>query len=156
MAAPKGNKYAIGNNGGAPTKYDPKYCEEIIDYFDIEPTREIEIPHFKGGEVAWTDKKVVANKLPAFHRFAKHINVDHTTLHEWCKVHKEFSQAYSYAKELQKYFLIENGLNGTYNPTAYVFTAKNITDMRDSQEITNTFGLKNLDKKHIDKLIDKL
>lgn len=36
MAAPKGNKYAIGNNGGRPPVYDSpdKLHEKIIEYFD--------------------------------------------------------------------------------------------------------------------------
>lgn len=36
MAAPKGNKYAVGNNGGRPPKYKkPKDLQnKIIEYFD--------------------------------------------------------------------------------------------------------------------------
>lgn len=29
MAAPLGNKNAVGNEGGAPTKYDPKYNDQV-------------------------------------------------------------------------------------------------------------------------------
>lgn len=138
MPAEKGNKYALGNDGGRPSAYDPKYCNEIIDYFKREPYREVEIPHYKGGEVSWVDKKMVANEVPTFHGFAEEIGVHRHTILNWCDQHKEFLDAYTYAKELQKWFLIENGLNGTYNPTAFVFTAKNVTDMKDKSDIDHT------------------
>ena len=138
MAAPKGNKFAEGNDGGRPTDYKEEYCDAIIEYFSIEPQREIEIPHYKGGEVTWVDKKFVANPLPKFHEFAKSIGVTHQTLHNWKDEHKEFFEAYKECKELQKWFLIENGLNANYNASAYIFTAKNITDMRDTLHNENT------------------
>jgi hypothetical protein len=49
--------------------------------------------------------------------------------------------AYNKAKEYQKFFLIENALAGLYNPTAFIFTAKNITDMRDQQEVKHSGGI---------------
>jgi len=85
----------------------------------------------KDGEVKWVDYKLMANRLPTFHRFAEKINVDMSSLTAWRKIHPEFSSAYKRAKRLQKYFLIENGLNGCYNPHFTMFVAKNITDMRD-------------------------
>lgn len=143
MPAPKDNKFALGNNGGAPSKYDAKYCQEIIDYFSVEPMREVEIPHYgKDGGISWTDTKQVANPLPKLHEFARKIGVTQKTLHNWCDEHEEFLQAFTYAKELQKWFLIENGLNGCYNPSAYIFTAKNISDMRDKTETEHSGELK--------------
>ena len=53
----------------------------------------------------------------------------------WTKVHKEFSVAYSISKELQKEFLITNGLLGLYDSSFAKFTAKNITDMGDEQNL---------------------
>lgn len=135
MAAPKGNKYALGNNGGAPSQYDPEYCQAIIDYFTVDPYYIEEINHYgKNGALAWVDKKRMSNPLPKFHEFAGTIGVTHATLLNWCKSHEEFFEAYERAKELQKFFLIENGLNGCYNPSSFIFVAKNITDMKDKQE----------------------
>lgn len=141
MAAPKGNKNAIGNKGGRPTDYRPEYCEALIKWFEIEPNREVEIPHYKDGEITWNDYKIIANKLPKFHEFAKSIGIVHSTLLEWCDKNIEFSKAYTRAKELQKYFLIENGLNGCYNPTFAIFVSKNITDMKDKTETQISGGL---------------
>jgi hypothetical protein len=139
-AAPKGNKNAKGNKGGRPTDYKSEYCEALIKWFEVEPNREVEIPHLKDGEVAWTDYKIMANPLPKFHEFAKSIGVVHSTLLEWCDKQIEFSKTYTRAKELQKYFLIENGLNGCYNANFAIFVSKNITDMRDRQELTGADG----------------
>jgi hypothetical protein len=135
-----GNQNALGNEGGRPTDYLPEYCDQLIEYFEIEPNREVEIPHLKDGEVVWIDYKIVANRLPVFHEFAKKIGVTHKTLLNWCDSHVEFLQSYTQAKELQKFFLIENGLSNCYNANFAIFTAKNITDMRDRQEITGADG----------------
>jgi hypothetical protein len=138
MPAPKGNKYALGNKGGAPTLYKPEYCEQLIEWFSGEPYRVEEIPHYRNGQVSWIDKKLIPNKLPTFHTFATHIGVTPQVIPDWAKRHEEFGRAYAYAKELQKYFLIENGLNGIYNAAAFTFVAKNITDMHDKHEIEST------------------
>jgi hypothetical protein len=139
-AAPLGNKFAVGNKGGRPTDYKSEYCDQLIEWFEIEPNREVEIPHYKDGEVTWNDYKTVANRLPKFHEFAKSIGTSTVTMLEWCEKHEEFLNAYTRAKELQKYFLIENGLNGCYNPNFAIFVSKNITDMRDRQELTGPDG----------------
>ena len=47
----------------------------------------------------------------------------------------EFCKAYKEAKELQKEFLIHNGLVGAANAPVTIFTAKNVTDMRDQVDV---------------------
>lgn len=121
---------------GRPTKYTPDLCERIIEFFDIEPHTDVEIPHYKNGELAWMDKKRMANPLPTLYKFAKENGIGYQTIHDWvnpkhASFKKEFSEAFMCAKELQKNFLIENGLNGCYNPLFAKFVAINITDMRD-------------------------
>ena len=55
MPAPKGNKYAKGNKGGQPTDYDPKYCQEIINFFSTTPIKKEKfkenIEYFKNGTI---------------------------------------------------------------------------------------------------------
>lgn len=117
---------------GRPTKYDPKYCQEIIEYFSIEPNYEKQYP--KMGKFGPTiEYKTVANKMPALHRFAHSIGVCHDTLLEWVKIYPDFSVALKKAKELQKWFLIENGLNKIYDASFAKFVATNVTDMVDSK-----------------------
>lgn len=142
--AKPGNKNALGNRGNrnarAKTKYKREYADKLVDFFSIEPTREIEIEHFgKDGNFAYTEYKEKANALPTFHKFCDSIGIKSTdTLLDWVKKYPEFKEAHKTAKELQKHFLIANGLAGLYNPTFAIFTAKNITDMRDQQNIDLT------------------
>lgn len=131
---------------GRPPKYKPEFCQQMIQFFSIDPTVEQErlTVNKKGDEVVITDR--VANKLPTFHNFAAAIEVNEDTIVEWASkknekgelVYPDFSAAYKKAKQLQKYFLIENGMNGVYNPAFTIFVAKNITDMRDHFDIEKT------------------
>lgn len=121
-------KEAKKKKTGRPTKYNPKYCEEIIKFFDREAftvvgTRE------NGTEV------MAPCKLPTFEGFAISLGVNRDTINEWVKQHDDFSVAHKRAKDYQKEILMQNGLLGLYDKTFAIFTAKNVTDMSDKQEI---------------------
>lgn len=75
------------------------------------------------------------NRLPTLKNFAKEIEVAYTNVYQWIKKHKKFRHAFTQAKKIRKWFLIENGLQGMYNPAFAMFVAKNITDMKDVQKI---------------------
>lgn len=145
---------------GRPTQYKSRYCRMLIDFFDIEPFEDVKIPHYeksgkthKSGKnegepiVVWVDTKKVANRTPTLRRFAKKIGVGISTLYDWLdKNHgsfkREFSDAFTRARELRKDFLIENGLHGCHNPAFAKFVAVNLTDMKDvtKQEHTGEDG----------------
>lgn len=126
----------VRHPGGRPTDYHPIYCETIVEFFS-KPLTEQQIKSItkkvtQNGTVSErAEFGIVAANLPTFTKFARYIGVDTDTLVEWTKVHPEFSVSYKKCKELQKDFLIDNALAGRYNPAAFIFTAKNITDMRD-------------------------
>src|SRR3990167_8543412 len=87
--------------GGRPTKYRDDFPALLLAYFD---------------------EQIAAEKLPFLSRFARKIaGVCEDTAIEWTKEHLEFSEAYKIAKKMQKEFLIENGLVGKYNATAFIF-----------------------------------
>lgn len=161
----KGNKNAVGNNGGRPSQFKPQYVDELIAFFDIEPMRELVYERSKEwyregkgdaeGQVKKFSEKIrhIPNKMPTLFRFARKIDVSYVTVNNWYKQGKEtiteegpdkgnlahpelapFSEAYDAAKEMQKEFLITIGLAGAAPPSAYIFTAKNVTDMRDKVE----------------------
>jgi hypothetical protein len=126
--------------GGRPTKYKEEYCQEIVEYFDIDPTVEVDVVHtYKNGDTV-EKSELRANNLRFLSGFARKIGVCHDTLLEWTKKHPEFSEAYKIAKSLQKEHLITCGLQGLFQSTAFIFTAKNITDMRDQKAIDHTSG----------------
>jgi hypothetical protein len=105
----------------------------------------------KTGKVKWKDYKRFANKLPTLVGFAKHIKVAIRTVYNWADENTgsfqvEFLHAFKQAKLLQKDFLIQNGLQGLYNPIFSKFTAINITDMRDQQDVVLSFDWRSLAK----------
>lgn len=107
---------------GRPSKYDEKYCEEIIAHCS------------KGGFVE---------------RFAINIGVHTDTLLEWCKKHEEFSVAYKRARLAHLAYMLELGhdlVTGKERGQAgpWYFLMKNIhgwRDVVDQQHNLNITGI---------------
>lgn len=112
-----------------------------MEFFSIEPTREvITTITCKNGTTIEKPEERPAH-LPFFGAFARSIGVNEDTIVEWAKAHPEFSVAYAQAKDLQKSILITCGLLGLYNPVFAKFTAVNITNWRDKQDIEHSGNL---------------
>lgn len=130
---------------GRPPKYKETFCEEIIKFFDVEKSkREVKSVVSGKNEYERTNYESIPNELPTFAKFARKIKVNGDTIVKWAKKNKEFNAAYNTAKELQKEFLVDNGLAGLYPPASFIFTAKNITDMKDKSETDITSGGKKI------------
>lgn len=151
------NKKTHGNS-----KYEDKYCDKLIKFFS-RPSRQKFLVKKGIKELKLKDEyKIIANDLPFFSKFEIENNLYIGRLSRWNKTknkdgswkYPKFRQSYKKAKELQKIFLINNGLAGLYNPTAFIFTAKNITDMRDTRDLDITSGGESL--KQIAKAITEL
>lgn len=122
MAAKKGNKYAEGNKGGRP---------RAIALEELTATGETMLAWFSEHQTNLKEWK----RIPFFSRFAREVTkCSEDTLINYAKEDKEFLVAYKQCKQIQKEILIEGGLNGMFNATAYIFTAKNITEMRDNKD----------------------
>lgn len=126
MAAAKNNKYALGNKGGRPPMPEEKKSElfekMLVDFKD----------HLEDFD---------NNKSPIFiEAWARRNNIPYRTLLAYAEANEEFLQTYKECKQIQKELLIQGGLKGYFNPTAFIFTAKNITDMRDKVETDITTG----------------
>lgn len=130
---------------GRPSKWTPEINARLIEFFDREPVTNVEVTKRdkKGNEYT-----VIVEKpcfLPTFEKFAAENDLTTATICSWAKPENEekypgFLYAYKKSKDLQKNILIQNGLRGLYAPAAFIFTAKNITDMRDRQEVTGSDG----------------
>jgi len=127
---------------GRPTKYKPKFCQILVDFFDIEPFEKMEIPHYQndGKTLKWMDYKLIPARMPTLRKFAKKIDVHVSHVYGWINeksptYHKEFSDAFTCAKEIRKDWLIDLGLSGLTPPLSYKFTAINVTDMRDQKDV---------------------
>jgi hypothetical protein len=108
---------------GRPTKYKRQYCDEMVEYFSVEPYT-----------VNPKTKKKEASDIPSMAGFASKIGVCKDTLIEWKDVHAEFSAAYKKAKALQEKWLIVNGLQGAINTPFGIFVLKNLQDYKDKTE----------------------
>lgn len=129
--------------GGAPTKYKKEYCEEIIEYFRIEPYEtKTQQEFFSDGSLKSERVVIIPTKFPTFQDFADSIGVHIDTLNEWCKKHEEFSEAYARAKQLQEKIWLINGMNGQYNSQFAIFFGKNCLGYKDKQELEHSGNLK--------------
>lgn len=113
MAAHKENKYALGNDGGRPRKYDtPEDMEQIIDeYFATETVYTIE-------------------------GLCLALDLDRRTLlnYEKTEGYEEFFLTIKRAKLRVQENLIKRGLLGDYNSTLSIFLLKNNHDYKDQIE----------------------
>jgi len=97
MGAPKGNQYAVGNNGGAPTKYTPEIIQAALDYIeDYDEVHKHAIPSVQGMAIV--------------------LKVNESTLWAWGRDEtKEFSHILKQCKSKQHFTLINQGLKGEFN-----------------------------------------
>lgn len=134
------------NLGGRPPKYTDDFADQLIEYFNAPPTREVVVRDKHGNETT----QVMPGVFPTLARFAANIGVCRDTLHDWATAknpngtHRQpkFSDAYKRAKALQEANLVEGTMAGAYNSTFAIFTAKNVLGWRDKieQEITGKDG----------------
>ena len=126
---------------GRPTKYRKEYCQKILDFFSITPTKIIEETVITKMGIKLI-KREVANRLPTIEGFAISIEVSKPTVIGWTKHHQQFFNAYMRAKDHAKEILIQNGLASLYNEGFAKFVAINCTDMVDKaqHELTGKDG----------------
>lgn len=114
-----------GKAKGRPSKYDPKYIDEMIAFFKRDYTMK------KHG-------KTEACDFPSIARFAVNIGVNKTTIYEWAKHHKEFSNALKKCQEMQEDIIVNNSLKGSYNGSFAQFLLKNNFGYKDRVEQETT------------------
>lgn len=141
------DRKALSAKLGRPSKYQPRYAIDLVEFFsrDYWTIDEVEKTNPMTG-VNYKVKIKRPSDFPTFERFAAEILVDQDTLSNWANakddegnlIHPDFFGAYKVAKAKQKDFLIYHGLAGSYNGSFAIFTAKNVTDMRDKQEMEHS------------------
>ena len=124
--------------GGRPPKYKKEYCDKIIEYFKKAPYQtEYKEEYFVDGSIKSKAPIITATEFPTFQGFADEILVHIDTLHEWCTKHKEFSEAYKRAKQLQEKIWLVNSMQNLYNAQFAQFFGKNCLGYKDKQENIN-------------------
>ncbi len=129
-------------SAGRPTKYKPEYCQQIVDFFDVEPF-EIEettttLPN--GSQV--THKKKVAIEYPMLIDFVMKIGVSYDAIQDWNKKYPDFNRALKSAKKFQEKIIVQNAFKNRYDKTFSIFALKNISGWRDTQHNVNNHSLK--------------
>ena len=97
MAAPKGNKNAIGNKGGTPTIYGKRIIQQTEQYLkDFK----------KNGEV-----------IPTIEGLAVYLKIGRRTIYDWAKQEDkvEFSHIVEALLSLQSRDLVSGGLSNKMN-----------------------------------------
>ena len=136
MAAPKGNQYALGNDGGRPSKYDEKYCDMLIEHFSVIPqTTKSKKTYYADGTLKSEEEYPIASEFPTFQSFANKIGVNMDTLEEWRTKHQDFSESYARAKELQEHIWLVNSMGNLYNSQFAQFFGKNCLGYKDKTEV---------------------
>jgi hypothetical protein len=118
---------------GRPSKYKKEYCEMLIE-------------HMSTGL--------------SFESFAGIVRVNRDTVHEWAKVHQDFSEAKKIGMSLALLKWEKIGMEGMYmgskdnpfNPTVWIFSMKNKFNWSDRKEVEinqSTVQI-NIDKDDVD------
>lgn len=132
----KSNQNKGKRHVGRPSAYNPKYCDEIIDFFDIEPHFETPVTYTYKDGTKKEEIKLIPSDLPTLAGFAVKIGVHRETLNNWASEHKDFFDAIKRAKECQEHILVTNGIQGIYAQAFAIFTAKNIMGWKDRTEFS--------------------
>lgn len=101
---------------GQPTKYDPKYCQLLVD-------------HMSTGR--------------SFESFAAVADVTRSTLYNWEKDHPEFLDAHKRGDDQRLNYMEMTGLTGMggrlpgFSASTWIFAMKNIAKWTDRQDVTS-------------------
>lgn len=120
---------------GQPTKYKPEYCQQLIDYFSIDPTKIAEDETVSSADGDKLIARRMPQRMPWLEGFARKIGVHRNTLRGWCDLHPEFAEAYETAKDLQREFIVDVALSGAAPASFAIFTMKNVCGWRDERDL---------------------
>lgn len=122
---------------GRPTKYKKKYLKLVEKYIESCQDTIDKVSKYEGsqGSMEYDNRLIV--KLPTIEGFAIYLNVATSSLYEWAKEHKDFSEALDRIKRVQKERLITQGLAGVYNSTIAKLILSANHDMREKKDVTS-------------------
>lgn len=155
---PKGEKPPGYAGTGRPSGYRPEYDRMIIDYFDQQPTRDVEVQGFGGA----TKVQVLPNNPPMLAQFAHSIGVSMDTVNRWATDtdadgrprYPSFADSYARARKLHEAMLVQGAALGVYEGRVIQFVLKNwygwkdkaddevVADPISRSELEATFGVK--------------
>jgi hypothetical protein len=102
---------------GRPTDYNYERLHKIIEEYISECIDEVTEFHKTRGDKSDSYDRIIQVKLPSIEGLCLKLNIAKDTLYAWKEKYKEFSYDIDRVLKLQAERLINNGLNGSYNPT---------------------------------------
>jgi hypothetical protein len=124
------------NLGGRPTIYKEEYPELLIKHFNQPSTVMKKVEKLSAGVVKKLNVEH-SNKLPTVASFCRSLLISGDTFYRWVKEYPKFSDAYRICKKIQEDILVENSMNGKYNPTFVNFWCKNNIGWTDQPQLTD-------------------
>lgn len=105
-------------NEGRPSKYDPKYCQEVDKYLKSRQDKEVQVVKQANSDKGYEmyDNKLKV-QLPTIEGFASYLDISKRVLYDWRDKYPEFLHALEKIEREQQQRLIDKGLSGEYNPT---------------------------------------
>lgn len=102
MSAPKGNKNALGNKGGRPTKYSKGVLQKTKEYIR-----------------KWGEGKLPEEVIPSVEGLAVYLDIGRRSIYDWQDGGKnvEFSHIVENLLLIQGRTLLNRGLDGKFNAT---------------------------------------
>ncbi len=122
---------------GRPSDYKEEYCKDIIEFFSRALTKDVIKTYTTKAGTVIEEKIEKPNELPTLEEYCNKLGIVVNTLKAWTKDHPDFLTAFTRAKQLEKDFLVKNGISGRYDKT-WMFVAQNFTDMRDKVQLTGS------------------
>jgi len=103
---------------GRPTSYSEEIIEKANKYIDQSKDTDIQVIKQSNAEKGYEmyENKLKVN-IPTIEGLAVYLGVARSTIYEWQKEHKEFSDILEKLLAIQAERLMNNGLSGDYNST---------------------------------------
>ena len=141
---------------GRPTDYTPELLKKAKEYLDSCTDEEYDWTKTDGAQSTSYEHRIKV-KLPSIEGLARHLDVARSSIYEWAKEHKEFSDILEDILAEQAERLVNNGLSGDYNPTIakLILTKHGYSDKQDTDITTNgeSLGVIMLPAKHANPVV---
>lgn len=121
-----------GYTFGCPTDYKPEYCDLILseEFFGRSFTQTLTKTYTTKAGTKIEEPIIIGNEIPTIEEFCWKIGVVRQTVLNWLKVHPEFLEAFTRAKERFRDFIVKNGITSRYEKQFSIFLAVNDTDLK--------------------------
>ncbi len=114
-----------------PANYHPNMPHLMINHCNVDKY------YYEQKNKVTGKMEKTAVDFPTIQSFRVKHKIPATTFNHWLKQYPEMQEAYEIVKDIQRDFLIQNGLNGTYNSNIVKFVGGNELDMAEKKEVVH-------------------